>query len=137
MKLCSFPQRWPCQLSVQYQEVILEIIYKPITYRPNRLYLYTYENICQQLKKKRASICERAREVYEWLVERKKKEKNDIIIKCCIIKLLFYFILFYFICVDILPLCISAHNLYTWFPWRPEDGFISSGTGVIGMSYMV
>lgn len=33
---------------------------------------------------------------------------------------------------------MSAYNLYTWLPWRPEDGVISSGTVVTnGMKYHV
>lgn len=40
------------------------------------------------------------------------------------------YLYFYFICVGILPVCISVHHMHALCPWRSEDGIESSGTGL-------
>lgn len=35
-------------------------------------------------------------------------------------------------CMDVLPTCMSVHQVHAWCPQRPEGGVRSPGTGVRG-----
>lgn len=40
-------------------------------------------------------------------------------------------ILFFLISLGLLPEHMSVYYFYDWYPWKPEKGTRSSGTGVI------
>lgn len=42
---------------------------------------------------------------------------------------IFIYLLFYFICVGILPACISVHHMCARCLWRPEEAVGSPRTG--------
>lgn len=48
-----------------------------------------------------------------------------------LIQTFFFQDLFYFICVIVLPVCMSVCHMYAWCSWSSEDGTRSPGTKVI------
>ena len=44
--------------------------------------------------------------------------------------LIFYLFLFYFMCMNVLPACLSVHHMSAWCPGKPEEGIRFPRTGV-------